>query len=517
VTLRAAVAPVSEPAPRALAFGIVLPLLAGAACVTGFAPFYAWPVPIAAVAVLLLAWLRAQSRLQAFLSGLAFGLGYFLTGVSWVYVSLHTFGGMPAVLAAIATFLFCAYLAIFPAVAGAIAHRFAPQAGMARLASGAGALAAFEWLRGVLFTGFPWLNLGTSQAPASPLAGWAPVIGGYGVSLAVALSAALLVAALHRRASPRTRIASLCGLAAVAGSGALLATVDWTQPGGEPVEVSLLQGNVPQQIKWEEDVRARTLEAYRQMIFAARSPIVVIPETALPAFLDELPAEYVESLRTHAAATGKEILLGTVEREFRAPGREFRYFNSLVRVTGERQSYRKRHLVPFGEYIPPGFRWILAVLHIPMSDFDAGAAKQPPLAVKGIPLGVAICYEDIFGEEVIDALPEARVLVNVSNDAWFGESFAADQHLQSSQMRALETGRWMIRATNTGASAAIDPKGRVAKRLAAFVTGTLVATITPMQGMTPYARTGNAVALVLIVLTLAAAAWSGGGLRGRTR
>ena len=162
--------------------------------------------------------------------------------------------------------------------------------------------------------------------------------------------------------------------------------------------------------------------------------------------------------------------------------------------------------MPFGEFIPPGFGWILAVLKIPMSDFARGAPDQAPLTAAGIPLGVAICYEDIFGEEVIDALPRAQLLVNVSNDAWFGRSFAAEQHLQASQMRALETGRWMVRSTNTGASAAIDPRGRVVSRLPVFTAGTLVEKVEPRSGMTPYARLGNAPALVLVA-ALAFAAW----------
>jgi apolipoprotein N-acyltransferase len=258
----------------------------------------------------------------------------------------------------------------------------------------------------------------------------------------------------------------------------------------------LLQGNVAQEIKWREDVRARTLAGYHRMITETDARIVIIPETALPAFLDELPKDYVASLIEHGRERHKEILLGTVERDHH--GDDFLYYNSVVRLApGKMPSYRKRHLVPFGEFIPPGFRFVLAVLKIPMSDFSAGRVSQPALVAAGIPFGVAICYEDIFGEEVIDFLPEAQVLLNVSNDAWFGRSFAADQHMQSSQMRALETGRWMVRSTNTGASAAIDERGRVVSRLPAFTAGALVERVTPRQGATPYSRWGNAPALLL--------------------
>jgi apolipoprotein N-acyltransferase len=482
--------PASRSSFRLVAAGIALPLLAGAACVVGFAPFYAWPVPLVALAVLFHVWAGSGSQVQGAISGYAFGLGYFLAGVSWVYVSLHDFGSMPAPLAALATFLFCAYLAIFFGAAGWMAVRLGGKAPSRRLLFAALAVPLLEWVRGWLFTGFPWLNLGTSQAPSGPLAGFAPYLGAYGVSLAVAAVAAMLAAMGRRQAWSRARAFLVIGIVALFAAGAGGRRIEWTEPTGAPVEIALLQGNVAQELKWRESLRGAILEAYRQMIFAARARIVVIPETALPAFLDQLPPEYLASLREHASATGKEILLGTVERNPR--GGEIDYFNSLVSLTAPgAPSYRKRHLVPFGEFIPPGFAWILAVLKIPMSDFARGPERQAPIPAAGVPLGVAICYEDIFGEEVIDHLPEAQVLVNVSNDAWFGKSFAAEQHLQASQMRALETGRWMVRSTNTGASAAIDPQGRVVSRLPVFTAGTLVEKVQPMKGMTPYARWGN--------------------------
>jgi apolipoprotein N-acyltransferase len=502
-------APARMPAMRALALNLLLPLLAGAACVLGFAPFYLWPMPILGLVALLLVWQRSGSPLQAALSGFCFGLGLFLGGVSWVFVSLHYFGGMPAVLAALATFLFCAYLALFPALAGWLTARFAAASPGRRAAFGAVAFVACEWLRGTLFTGFSWLTLGTSQAPASPLAGFAPLAGGYGTSLAMtacAGSAAMLLA----RGDFRRRGAALAVLAGVLSLGAMLQTVEWTQSDGAAVKVALLQGNVPQQIKWQEDVRTKTLLDYREMIFRADARVVVLPETALPAFLDQLPAEYIDSIRVHARQSGKEVLLGIVERDERPERQD--YFNSLVNVTGE-GAYRKRHLVPFGEFIPPGFKWVLNVLHIPMSDFSRGAARQPPLTAGGVRFAVAICYEDIFGEEVIDGLPAAQMLLNVSNDAWFGESWAADQHLQASQMRALETGRWMLRSTNTGASAAIDERGRVVKRLPAFASGTLTVDAVPRRGTTPYAMTGN---LPTLILALGIAAWATGRFRRRS-
>ena len=495
-------APAGAPAARALAIGIALPLVAGAAAVLGFAPFYFWPAPIAALAALFFAWERSVSPRQAALSGFVFGLGYFLVGVSWVFVSMHTYGGMPSVLAAFATFAFCAYLAGFPALAGWIAVRYSPSR---RLALAVATMTLTEWIRGWLLTGFPWLGLGTSQVPASPLAGWAPYVGTYGVTLVACACAACLVALARRgeRIAVRVRIAAL--LLALGVAGPLLSLVQWTAPAGPAVSVALLQGNVPQQLKWEESVRTKTMDAYRDMVYATKARIAILPEAALPAFLDQVPPEYLASLRRHAAETGQELLVGAPERS--PPGyngQDTRYYNSLFRIGADAKvpAYRKKHLVPFGEYVPLGFRWFVDAMRIPMGEFDRGARDQPPLVADGIAFGVAICYEDIFGEEVIQQLPAAQALVNVSNDAWFGESLAADQHLQASQMRALETGRWMVRSTNTGASAAIDPNGVVVSRLPPFVTATLVAEVVPRNGLTPYARWGNSAAVLLALLML---------------
>ena len=304
-----------------------------------------------------------------------------------------------------------------------------------------------------------------------PLAGFAPLLGVYGVSLAAALAAALLAAFAASPAWSRRRAALAVAFAALLAAGAALRLASWTEPTGAPVPVALLQGNVPQHLKWREDVRGRTLRDYYAQVVnsagARRRPsgdgAAGLPRPAAGG----IPRRACASTR---APRGKEILMGSVERS--RTGDRFEYWNSVVRLgDGKAQSYRKRHLVPFGEFIPPGFGWVLAVLKIPLTDFARGDEDQPPLAAGGTTWAVAICYEDIFGEEVIASLPQAGVLLNVSNDAWFGESLAADQHLQFSQMRALETGRWMVRATNTGVTAAIDEKGRVVARLPQFTRG----------------------------------------------
>ena len=502
MTVGAGISPARPPASRVLALHLGLPLVAGALCVLGFSPFGLFVAPVAGLAALFAVWQRSGSPRQAFLSGFVFGLGYFLAGVSWVFVSMHTFGGMPAVMAALATFAFCAYLALFPAAAGWLATRLV-RPGSARLLAAAASFALLEWVRGWLFTGFPWIALGVSQVPASPLAGYAPYLGTYGVTLAVGIAAAMVA----RLAVPGRRWVALAAIAAVFAAGAAVRVPEWTTPAGPAIKVALVQGNIPQELKWEESVRSATLNAYRDTMLAANARVVILPEAAVPANVDQLKPDYLLQLRDHARDTGKEFLIGTPERE--PPGRistDTRYFNSLLRLGADASmpAFRKRHLVPFGEFVPWGFRWFVDAMHIPMGDFDRGPAGQAPLTAGGVRFGVAICYEDIFGSEVAAQLPAAQALVNVSNDAWFGESLAADQHLQASQMRALETGRWMVRSTNTGATAAIDPEGRVASRLPPFEAATLVAEITPRDGLTPYARFGDWPALVLALALLAA-------------
>jgi len=486
---------------------VILAALAGAACVFGFAPYYAWPVPMLALVVPFLAWSRAQSARRAFAAGYAFGLGFFLAGVSWIYVALHDFGEMPAILAAIAVLLFCAFLSLFPALAGWATARFAANPGW-RLVLAPAAYTLAEMLRGWIFTGFPWLAIGASQVPSSPLAGAVPVVGMYGVSLAACFAASLGAIALRRESKVRTRSAMVIAIALLFGVGAGLRFVQWTQPSGPAILVALLQGNVAQELKWRDEERVRTLEDYREMIAAARARVVVLPETALPASFDALPPDYVQGLREIAKRDGKDIVLGVIERE--RSGSAMAYYNSVVTLTADKPAfYRKRHLVPFGEFIPPGFGWVFAVLKIPMGDLARGAERQGALTADGTAFGVAICYEDLFGREVIDALPAARILLNVTNDAWYGHSLAADQHLQASQVRALEAGRWMLRATNTGVTAAIDERGEVVSRLPQYTKATLVADAQPLMGMTPYARCGDLLALGIAAAIALLAAWRG--------
>ena len=484
----------------------------GAASVAGFAPLYLFPLPIVTLALLILLWRGAESPKRAAVTGWWFGLGFFLVGVSWVYVSLHTFGSMPAPLAALGTFLFCAYLALFPAATG---YAFAIARGPIWLKAAVVTPAAWtltEWLRGWLF---PWLGMGYSQIPESPLAGYAPILGIYGVTWTALLCSALLalageVAWQRLRTPPpspaagrnRVMFPALAALLALMLGGYALTQVRWTSPEGERLSVTLLQGNIPQELKWTQEGLRTTLISYRELALASRSRLIVFPETALPLFLRDVPADYLESIADHARQNGGDALVGVPER---LAGGD--YYNSVISLgTSPPQVYRKTHLVPLGEFIPlrPILGWIVGVLAIPLQDFSRGSPDAQPLAVAGQRVAVDICYEDAFGEEIIRQLPQATILVNVSNVAWFGRSIAPRQHLQISQARALETGRYMLRATNTGMTGVVNERGRVVDVAPQFETATVTALVQGYTGVTPYVRTGNTVILALCAILLAA-------------
>jgi apolipoprotein N-acyltransferase len=472
-----------------------LALLAGAATVSAFAPLEWALVGVAAFALLIELWVAAQSPRSAFWSGFWFGLGLFGAGVSWVYVSLHRYGEMAAPLAAIATLGFCALLALFPAAVGWLQARWRISPA-ARACLVIPALWAFaEWLRGWLFTGFPWLSAGYA-AIDTPLAGWAPLGGVYALSLGALACAGFLWCVVRNRA----RWIALGLLAVLLGAGALLRTHAWSIPEGA-LRVSLLQGDIPQQLKFDPALYARTLATYAYLAEGSRGKLIVLPETAVPRFLDSIDPAYLDRLESVAKRHGGDLLLGVPYQP--APGV---YYNSVVSLgVSPPQIYNKVHLVPFGEFIPPGFGWIVHALSIPLSDFSSGSPEQRPLRVAGTRVAVDICYEDAFGEEIARELPEAALLVNVSNDAWFGDSLAPAQHLQMGRMRALETGRMMLTATNTGITAAVARDGRVLGRLPQFALGRLEISALLYRGATPYVRIGDLGVLAAIALLLAAA------------
>ena len=489
------------------------PFALGALAVLGFAPFQLYAVPAVVLTALLLIWLRCHTLKAAAAVGFAFGAGMFLAGVSWVYVSLHVYGGMAMPVAALFTLLFCLFLACFPALACAIAARLRASTPVRLMLLFPALWAISEWVRGWMLSGFPWLAIGYSQVPSSPLAGYAPLLGVYGVSLITAVIAGAAAAAidgfLPGRASPKPEkqfyrfIAGVCVAVSLVIAGAVLKTHQWTQPvPGEPTSVTLLQGNIPQELKWRPERALATLETYLELVRSADGKLILLPETALPMLNVDVPSDYLKALADRAVRNGGDMLLGVPELD---PSGN--YYNSVMSVgTAPAQVYRKHHLVPFGDYFPlrPLLGWIMNLLHIPMSDFSPGAQVQKPMRVAGQKIAVNICYEDVFGEEIIRQLPEATMLANFTNDAWWGDTIASRQHLQIAQMRALETGRPMLRATNTGVTAIIAPDGRIVASAPEFTTTQVSGEVRGYQGSTPYIVVGNfgllALALAMLMI-----------------
>lgn len=479
--------------------GGIIALLAGALGVAAFAPLGWYPLAYLSLAVLFHQWLGDAPR-EALRHGALYGLGYFGAGVSWVYVSVHTYGHVTPLPAALVTSALVLYLCLFPALLGYGLKRALPDTPpLPLLIAFAAGWIVFEWLRGWLFTGFPWLTVGSSQVDAL-LAGYAPLAGVYGVGLAAALTAALLVA-LPRRG---TWLPALLALGVVWAGGFLLDRVEWTEARGASLKVALVQGNIAQETKWAPENLKHTLTRYMTLTFdLAPTDLVVWPETAIPAFYDQMEDSLIPQLDAELKTTRTVLLTGIPVLDKAS----WRYYNSVVSLGEAHRFYYKQHLVPFGEYLP--LRGLIGnsldALAVPNADFSSGGESQPLLEVAGNPVATSICYEVVFAEEIRRALPQAALLVNVSNDGWFGASLAPHQHLEMARLRAKETGRPMLRATNTGISALIDHTGRIIARSPQFEEAVVTGDITPRRGATPYVLLGNTPVVILSVLCLLAA------------
>ena len=494
------------------ALRLALAFAAGAATVFSFAPFYLALLPIAALATLFWLWQRDVSPREAALEGFAFGTGLFGVGISWISVALETFGGVPPMVAFLGMLGLVVYLALFPALAGWATARITPAQSRARLVAAAAAWALAEWLRGYLLTGYGWLAIGYAEllpSHALPFAGFAPVGGVYLVSLATAACAAAVVYGIDGIAAGRARAmpVGVAIIALLAGLGAATGRLEWTQAEGAPVMVSLVQGNVAQHQKFDPAFRSRTYEMYLQLAQQAKGRLVVFPESAFAVFLDEVPDQVLETLLASGRERNGTILLGLFT--IQAPPTENespRIYNSVISLgVTPPQLYRKHHLVPFGETIPlkAAFGWFInRVLNIPLADQAAGPPLQRPFDAAGQRVAVNICYEDVFGAELAGVAREATLYVNVTNDAWYGHSIGALQHNQIAAMRALELGRPMLRATNTGITSAIAHDGHVIDELPWFTQGILEVEIAGRQGETPYVRWGDRLVVLMAVIIL---------------
>jgi apolipoprotein N-acyltransferase len=488
---------------------MIITAIAGALCVFAFEPFGWWPLEILGLATLFYQVLRSTSVKSAAWIGWAFVTGWTAAGIHWLYVSMHTYGLMPAPLAVAAVLLLGAAMGIYGALAmgGAwwLRKRWTLPLPAANLLVFPAMWALFEWIRGWLFTGFPWLSSGYAHNHG-PLAGYAPIIGVYGLGWLAAIIAGALLLLLHRS---RLRAAGLA--VGIGVLGVALSFQQWTHPEGKPISVRLLQGNIPQNEKFDGAKAQSTLKLYQDAITAAPADLIATPETAIVMLPQQLPPDYLPGLAQFMNRTNSNLILGIPLADSQTA-----YFNSAIGISAKQDAgyyrYDKHHLVPYGEFIPYGFRWFVNLMSIPLGDQTSGRDIQPAFPIKDQRVLPNICYEDLFGEEIADQLNNpaqgqkpATLLLNISNLAWFGDTIAIPQHLQISQMRTLETGRPMLRATNTGATAIINGEGKVVQQLPANTFGTLAANVQGMAGSTPYIIWGNKLFLALAALSLAGA------------
>ncbi len=478
----------------------------GALQTLAFVHTAAWPLPLLTLAALV--WrLDASSPRRAALLGGCYGTAGLCAGTWWRDISMHREGGLPAVLAGAAVFALSAALSLYLAAAAALFARWRRGTGTDALLFAALWLLA-ELARGVVFTGFPWVASGYSQVDA-PLAALAPWLGVYGMGAMLAAAAVALVqmvvrTAVQRRWLPAAAVAVLVG-------AAWLAPRDFTQPAGE-LSVALLQSNVAQDEKFAAEHMPETLAWVARELRGAQADLVIGPETAvplLPSQLDDFAPGYWQALQAHFASPGRAALVGVPLGDF-----ERGYTNSVIGLSAAPEyRYDKLHLVPFGEFIPTGFRWFTQMMNIPLGDFARGVLNPPSFAVGAQRVAPNICYEDLFGEELarrfIDPAKAPTLFANISNIGWFGDSSAIPQHLNISRLRTLEFQLPMVRATNTGATAVIDHHGRVTATLPPHFRGVLLAQVQGRQGSTPFAwwasRAGLwpllAVALALLLLS----------------
>ena len=460
-----------------------------------------WWLQLLSLALLTGVLHQQASARRAALVGWLFAIAWLAGTWWWLFISMHVYGGLAAPLAVIAVGLLAAALGLYYALAAAWTWRCGRAGPLSAAAVFGATWLLAELMRGVWFTGFPWGAGGYAHVDG-PLAALAPWVGVYGIGLASALAASLLASlaawAVAPRASHARRRLLPLGLAGlvwgVVVAAAHIVPAGDTGPTGEPLAVALIQGNIPQDEKFQPGAGIpMALEGYAQALRASTASLVVAPETAIPLLPSQLPAGYVESIAAHLRSANQAALIGMPLGSFAAG-----YTNSVIGLGAGDAPYRydKHHLVPFGEFIPPLFRWFTDLMNIPLGDFDRGGVSQPSFVWRDQRLAPNVCYEDLFGEELArrfaDPSQAPTVMVNVSNIAWFGNSVAIDQHLQISRMRALELQRPMIRATNTGATAVIDAQGRVSQMLARHTRGVLEGPVQGYTGLTPFARWASA-------------------------
>jgi apolipoprotein N-acyltransferase len=481
--------------------GDCLALIAGALLPFAFAPFGLSLLSVIAPALLLITWLSVSPKTAA-KRGFLFGLGAFGVGTSWIYVSIHTYGNTPVPVALFITSLFVVILASYPAAQGYVLNRLFPGSSSAKLLLAFPAsFALFEWLRSWLLSGFPWLILGFSQID-SPLHGFIPLLGEFGTSFFVLLSSGLLVHALL--AGKKAWYKSIACLLILWLAAAGLGTLTWTHPRKQLLNVSIVQGNIPQNLKWEPSNLEHTLQSYLTLTESQwGSRLIIWPEAAIPLELDQA-RPFIAKLEQMAKRSDSTLFTGV---PVQIAGTD-NYYNALLAVGKEPGIYYKRHLVPFGEYLPFSYwlKGLIGFFDIPMSDFVSGPLRQEDLLVNNTPVAPFICYEIAYPAIVRQGLPRAELLITVTNNAWFGNSFAPWQQLEIGRFRALQTGRYLLSSSNDGISAIVNARGDIEKSVPQFCQCVLTGQVRMMTGETPWVMIGTT-PIILSLFLLLGFAW----------
>ena len=478
---------------------------AGAALNLAFAPYGWWPLAMLMPAALFALIHGVPARRAAWI-GAAFATGLFSIGTYWLFTCIHKFGQAPVWLTLVLQTGLVAIMAVYSALLCWFANRFWLKPGPTRSWLVLPALwVVLEWVRGWFLSGFPWLGLGYAFTD-SPLAGWAPILGVYSLS-GVGVVAASALDSIWRRGAPARQRAIAAGVIAVLFAlPVIFDRFEFTHAAGGPIPVAIVQGAVPQDLKWQESNRDATVVKYSRLTAeeAWGARLIVWPEAALPMLANDL-TDYLESLRAAGRRHNADFAIGLLRYE---PDTD-QYRNGLLVMSESGGGwYYKRRLVPFGEFFPvPKFvRSWMRLMSLPYTDMTPGDEHQPVLHAAGEALGLTICYEDAYGSQQLQVLHEATLLINVTNNAWYGDSSAPHQHFQISRMRAIEAGRYLLRAANDGITAVIGPHGEIVGRLPQFQPGVLRADVQPRAGLTPYARFGNFPVLIWTALSLTIAA-----------
>src|SRR5436190_1939948 len=481
-------------------------LIAGSLLAFAFAPMDIYPLAIFSPAILLLLWLNSSAK-RAFILGVVFGIGFYGIGVSWVFISIHEFGHTSLFLASLITALFIFILGLFTGIQGFLLNRFFPNNTFIKLyIIFPSTWALVEWLRSWIFTGFPWLLLGTSQIN-TPLSGYAPLLGIVGMTFLVTLTASLLLSLfcpfLNQRFDCQfdlknfhylSRLLVLIGLWA---GGYALSFIPWTHVQGKPIQISLIQADIPQEIKWEAEYQKASLIHYLQLTKSHwNSRLIIWPEAAIP-FLQNQAVDFLKRLDKQAKQHKTTLITGIPIQK------GSQYFNGMLALGLDQATYYKQRLVIFGEYLPWWIIWahgLLNLLDIPMSSFSPGPSHQPAFTTANANIGTFICYEIAYSNLVRHALQDhAQLLLTINDDAWFGHSFALAQHLQIGQFQALATGRYLAFLSNTGSTAIVTPKGKILAKLPAFETGVLTSLIYKSVGLTPWVYLGDGSIIIFLV------------------